>query len=279
MLMTAWLKVLADHWPRRAMPAGAARREREFGHYRAGHFRALAEGPRCGHKRGFWAKISALWVPRDVQRSSKRHHAGPWPACVPFSRGLSAFRERQLPAAENVQNAVTILDHIAAFRLLSERRHDDAVEACRAPSRRRTRDEREDNGAPFAELPPAFRTLSSMLKTPGGDRRWSRFWLSSSSTTSRPCSPSAPRNADESRRCTAQAGVRCDRSGPLRQGDVGYDPARGGGHKAWRGSVPLGRCLQPFRRLSQLFRPAQPECWADGFAPNSLERSRLAPLT
>jgi hypothetical protein len=29
--------------------------------------------------------------------------------------------------------------------------------------------------------------------------------------------------------------VRCDRSGPSLRGDVGYGPARGGGHKAWRG--------------------------------------------
>ena len=46
------------------------------------------------------------------------------------------------------------------------------------------------NGAPFAELPPAFRTLQQrLLKTPGGDRRWSRSWPWSCSMTNRLCSP------------------------------------------------------------------------------------------
>ena len=49
------------------------------------------------------------------------------------------------------------------------------------------------NGAPFAELPLAFRALQQrMLKTPGGGAaiaRWSRSWRLCSSTTSRPCLP------------------------------------------------------------------------------------------
>ena len=46
------------------------------------------------------------------------------------------------------------------------------------------------NGAPFAELPPAFRALQQrMLKTPGGDREMVEIWPWSSSMTNRPCSP------------------------------------------------------------------------------------------
>ena len=43
------------------------------------------------------------------------------------------------------------------------------------------------NGAPFTELPLAFRTLQQrMLKTPGGDREMVEILASSSSMTSRP---------------------------------------------------------------------------------------------
>ena len=46
------------------------------------------------------------------------------------------------------------------------------------------------NGAPFAELPPAFRALQQrMLKTPGGDREMVEIWPWFSSMTNRPCSP------------------------------------------------------------------------------------------
>ena len=46
------------------------------------------------------------------------------------------------------------------------------------------------NGAPFAELPPAFRALQQrMLKTPGGDREMVEILPWFSSMTNRPCSP------------------------------------------------------------------------------------------
>ena len=46
------------------------------------------------------------------------------------------------------------------------------------------------NGAPFAELPPAFRALQQrMLKTPGGDREMVEILALVLSMTSRPCSP------------------------------------------------------------------------------------------
>ena len=45
------------------------------------------------------------------------------------------------------------------------------------------------NGAPFAELPPAFRTLQQrMLKTPGGDREMVEILALFSSMTNKPCS-------------------------------------------------------------------------------------------
>jgi hypothetical protein len=67
-----------------------------------------------------------------------------------------------------------------------------------------------------------------------------------------------------SSRAVVISGSPNDRSGPLRRGDVGYGPARGGGHKAWRARGPIGRYLQPFRWMSRLFLPEQSECWADG---------------
>jgi hypothetical protein len=44
------------------------------------------------------------------------------------------------------------------------------------------------NGAPFVELPPAFKALQlRMLKTPGGDREMVENSPWSSSTTNKPC--------------------------------------------------------------------------------------------